>query len=190
MAQRLVSVGASKSLRTLGVVVLVGLLLVAFIIGGAMVQYPLRAVVWHCVHGKHVNLGKAKLVLPLFWWPQKEEENGMIALRHAAIDFRLSFMPSELRLIPLKTGSTIQDDGDAERIQNELINELNGKTRRASVLVVIAAPAGKLFCRRDREVDTLSDLDCLSSKSRWRMWFGPGSVHEESEAESILSTLE
>jgi hypothetical protein len=123
-------------------------------------------------------------------WPQKEDENGTIALRRAAIDYRLSFMPSELRLIPLKPESTIQEDDDAERVQNELIRKLNGKTRQAFVPVVITAPARKLFCRRDREIDSLSDLDCLSSISRWRMWFGPGSAQEESEAESILSTLE
>lgn len=183
------SVGVFKLLRSFGVVFFGCLLLVVFAICGAMVQYPVRAVFWHCTHGKYVNVGNATLALPLLWWPQNEKEGGTIALRRAAIDYRFAFMPSEIRLIPLKPGSTISDDEDAERIQSAFMKELSGNTRQPFVPIVIAAPAGKLFCGIDRAVPEALSLFCLSSRFRWRVWFGPGSIQEEAETESILSTL-
>ena len=153
-----------------------------------MVQYPVRAVLWHCTHEKYVNLGNARLTLPLLWWRGKDED-GMIALRHARIDSGLAFMPSELHLVPLRPEATIRDDEDAERVQSRWIKGLNGKSRQTVVPIVIIAPAGKIFCGRDRAIPELSALYCFSSKTPWKMFFGSGSIKEESEAESILATL-
>jgi hypothetical protein len=154
-----------------------------------MVQYPVRALFWHCTHEKYVNFGNVQLELPLLWWRGQDGERGAITLRHASIDGRLAFMPSELLLIPLKPETTIRDDEDAERIQSSWIKALNGKSRQTVVSVVITAPAGKIFCARDRTIPEFSGLYCFSSKTRWKMFFGPGSMREESEAEFILATL-
>jgi hypothetical protein len=173
----------------LGVVAICLLFLGALAIGGAMVQYPIRTVFWHFTHEKYINLGNARLSLPLLWWRDKDEEGGIIVLKHAKIDVRLTFMPSELNLIPLKSEAPIRDDEDAERVQSRWIKSINGNGPQNVIPIVITAPAGKIFCGRDRAIPELSSLYCFSSKAPWRMFFGSGSIQEESEAESILATL-
>jgi hypothetical protein len=154
-----------------------------------MVQYPVRAMLWHCTHEKCINLGGVSLELPLLWWRGKDGEGGTIVLRRAGIDDRLGFMTGDLSLIPFRSGRAIRDDEDAQRLQIWWIKNLNGKSGQAVVPIVITAPAGKIFCGRDRAIPEFSSLYCFSSKTPWKMFFGPGSTQEESEAESILATL-
>ena len=154
-----------------------------------MVQNPVRAVFWHCTHEKYVSLGSARMTLPLLWWRGQDDDRGGITLKHAAIDYRLSFVTSDLRLIPLRPEVTIRDDDAAEKAQGLWTKTLNGKGGQDFVPIVIAAPAGKIFCTRDRTIPEFSSFLCFSYKTRWKMWFGPGSIQEESEAESILGSL-
>jgi hypothetical protein len=134
-------------------------------------------------------LGNARLELPLLWWRDKDEEDGIIVLKHAKIDYRLAFMPSELHLIPLKPDTMMRNDEEAERVQKWWIKSINGKGPQYDLPIVITAQAGKIFCGRDRAIPELSTLDCFSSKTPWKMFFGPGSIQEESDAEAILATL-
>jgi hypothetical protein len=170
-----------------GILAFAFVLLICGGIGGLMVQNPVRAALWHCIHGNHMNIGDRQITLPLSWWRVEDTDFGSIVLRHAEIDSRIAFrMTDELNFTPQKPGRTIKDDQLAATIQRELA------MKNRFISVEITAPVGKIFCVKSQSLPNWPFLTCFSSKIPWNMNFfhGPGDAREtEAQAESILATL-
>lgn len=172
--------------KWLGFLALAFVLLICAGIGGLMVQYPIRAVLWHCTHGNHVNIGNREVMLPLSWWQGEDRAYGSIVLRHAEIDSKIAFSTSELVFTPQKPGRTVKDDQLAKAMQRELAS------KNRFFPSEITAPIGKVYCVKSMSLPKWPFLFCFSSKVPWNMNFynGLGDAREtEAQAESILATL-
>ena len=166
-------------------------LLISAVIGGLMVQYPVRAFLWHCTHSRFVNVGNRRLELPLSWWRGEDTDYGAIVLRHAEVGSRIVFIGSDLGtsdlvFAPQKPGRTVKDDKLATTIQHELA------AKNRFTPIEISAPIGKIYCIKDQSLPKWPFLKCFSSSLPWTMTFinGAGDAAEaERQAESILATL-
>ena len=175
--------------RVLAAVAFSVVVLIAGCIGGMMLQYPVRAATWHCIHGNEVMVGNRQLTLPLLWWRGKDIGSGSIVLRRGRIDSRLAFATSELTLTKLKDVKAVTD-ADGILGQNALLADLNrGRSKQTAFPLIVASPAGRIYCVKDLSIPNFSFLFCLPTGARWNFVFGPGTAKEESEAESMLATL-
>ena len=178
-----------KIARAFAAVAFTFVVLVFICIGGLMLQYPIRAAAWHCVHGNQVIVGNRQLTLPLLWWRGKDND-GTIVLRRGRIDSRLAFLTSELNLTPQKTGKPKIGDIEAKNVRIAILADLNkGKSRPTAFPFAINAPAGEIYCVRDFSMPNSPFLFCYSTSNRSNILFASGSGMEESEAEAILATL-
>jgi hypothetical protein len=157
------------------------------------------AIAWHCWHGNYATFPGHRIKLPLVWWEEEDsiQWDSYVLKRAFPSLFWVQLQEINVRHVRPAFQMTIVDTDEKELDHlHRLISVFNARRqlqfRHSATLVTIKTKTMTLDClRTDLSVPQLPAvalLDCRAPKFPYTVTFGP--LAKESEAKSILSTLE
>jgi hypothetical protein len=155
-------------------------------VGVFLILGPCRSIVWHLRQGNQIHFANSTISLPIFWWEQDGFDEGKISIAHAAIAGKSA---GEITIFPLAPEKVKVDDKAAADWQQAMLASVIHKEKNTFLPAEIPARDTQVYCVKDTALSTHNLLICRVPGISWGISF-EGSVGDEREAESILSTLQ
>jgi len=160
-------------------------LTIALSIGMSGSYFPIKALLWHVMHGRTLSVGQSTIELPLLWWSEDRSSDRHLFVKHAAF---ATTMISSMDISPLSGKHVVESEADAIKWQNAVIESLHGDSRRSIYGKTIDAKGLRAYCVRDDAVMSSIYLFCRVPSIPWTSLF-VGSATEIEEAESIVASF-
>jgi|ERR1700733_12092981 len=143
---------------------------------------PIQAIAWHCTHGNHIQVGSARITLPLLWWPRNKEDGG-VDIAHAKIA-QPSYESLDIR--PFKPNEVMSHE-EFQNFWNKILARYASGYPKTIKPAELRTRDFTLYCMKDKAEDT--PIICWSPDISWKIGYA-GLPRSGKEAESIIATLE
>jgi hypothetical protein len=179
--------------------VAISLLILIAAVPATMYRQYAYAIAWHCWHGNYATFPGHRIKLPLFWWEEEDSIQWDSYVLKRAFPSFFWVQLQEIHVLHVRPAFQMKIvDTDEEELDqlHRLISVFNARKqlqfRHSATLVTIKTKTMTLYCLRTDlsvpQVPAVALLDCHAPKFPYTVTFGP--LAKESEAKSILSTLE